>query len=108
MVSHSWPRLFIEQFDLLVWRFSRGADCVTAIFTASTLARVLPEKWEPVFRKEARQSKELGAVRDSIKTGQTLEAKAAIPLPDCPYTRFSQNLTFERPSGISLCGTSCA
>jgi hypothetical protein len=29
---------------------------------------VLPEKWEPVFRKEARQNKELGSVHDSIKT----------------------------------------
>jgi hypothetical protein len=35
--------------------------------------RVLPEKWEPVFRKEARQNKELGSVHDSIKTGQTLD-----------------------------------
>ena len=35
-------------------------------------ARVLPEKWEPVFRKEARQNKELGSVRDSTRTGQTL------------------------------------
>ena len=31
-----------------------------------------PEKWEPVFRKEARQDKVLGSVRDSIKTGQTV------------------------------------
>jgi hypothetical protein len=35
--------------------------------------RVLPENWEPVFRKEARQNKELGSVQDSIETGQTLD-----------------------------------
>ena len=29
--------------------------------------------WEPVFRKEARQNKGLGSIRDSIKIGQTLE-----------------------------------
>jgi hypothetical protein len=38
--------------------------------------RVLPEKWEPVFRKEARQNKKLGSVHDSIETGQTLAAPA--------------------------------
>jgi hypothetical protein len=38
---------------------------------------VLPEKWEPVFREEARQNKELGSVHDSIKTGQTLVAKCS-------------------------------
>ena len=38
---------------------------------------VVPEKWEPVFRKEARQDKVLGSVRDSIKTGQTLEPDKA-------------------------------
>jgi hypothetical protein len=37
------------------------------------LSRVLPEKWEPVFRKEARKNKELGSGRDSTKTGQILE-----------------------------------
>ena len=40
--------------------------------SSSPSSRVLPEKWEPVFRKEARRNKELGSGRDSFKNGQTL------------------------------------
>ena len=38
---------------------------------------VLPEKWEPVFRSEARSNKDLGHFRDSKKSGKALGFESA-------------------------------
>ena len=60
--------------------------------SAGPATRVLPEKWEPVFRTEARQNKELGSVHNSIKTGQTLvwvfPVELHAELPFITRTRF--------------------
>ena len=42
------------------------ADCI------APRVRVLPEKWKPVFRKEARQKKELEPLPCSTKNGKAL------------------------------------
>ena len=58
--------------------------------------RGLPEKGEPVFRKEVRKNKDLGSFSDSAKSGKTLEH---FPTKWRPVRRkkMRQNKNLERP-----------